>query len=594
MNETVKIAVAAADTARPPNVTRWTGQFATVSDTVIPTIRWVRPPPVLGQGGTVLAEVVLPSDRELVSAQLVVRPAGTNQVETLVGQIRERQIEVDMPPALSPASGLFYRWIIQTNRRTYEWPSDVLRPWRSWTFTVSGDASFWPKSGSRSPGRTLLASPIIPDEGDALAPLRSDLAHNPGRARLYGFDAATQKWVTEEDIGAVGLGQAVLMVWDEAAPVVQIGPGHTTALDSAQEVTLRPRWNLVGQPFPYPISWSRVLAANPDLPVSGPWVERQELRLGEVWDAWEGAWLYLASSRPAKLVIPAGDTALANGPEALERARSAIPLWLGRPGYGQSETRSLLVISARSEKRSVSDLALGWHVRASDAYDRLDIPAPPSPDSALMVRFPHSEWAQTPGNYAVDIRQPSNGSVWRLALDTDGSSPVTLRFDFIVPPPGMSADLIDLMTQDSLRLNPSTTTTYTLRELSRFPAREMAIVIGDNSFRESLQRDEELAPSKLHLYQNYPNPFNNETTITYSIPAEGQDEGVRPERARLVIYNMLGQQVRVLYDGPVSAGVHTVTWNARDDQGGWLSSGLYFCELTWGSQRRLQRLIYLR
>jgi hypothetical protein len=188
------------------------------------------------------------------------------------------------------------------------------------------------------------------------------------------------------------------------------------------------------------------------------------------------------------------------------------------------------------------------------------------------------------------LRKPARGGIWRLAIDTDGSSPVILNCTFVVPPPpGVTADLIDLMTQDSVRLGASTTS-YTLADVARFPVRELAIVLGDDEFRESLAQEKLLAPSKLILYQNYPNPFNRETTITYSVPA--QPEGA--DRLRIVIYNMLGQPVRVLHDGEASPGVHTVTWDGLDNQGGAMSSGLYFCELTCGRERRLQRLIYLR
>ncbi len=74
-------------------------------------------------------------------------------------------------------------------------------------------------------------------------------------------------------------------------------------------------------------------------------------------------------------------------------------------------------------------------------------------------------------------------------------------------------------------------------------------------------------PVTFALSQNYPNPFNPSTTIQYALPRSGN--------VALVIYNLLGQEVARLLDGPQSAGDHSVTWNARN-----VSSGMYFYRLT--------------
>jgi flagellar hook assembly protein FlgD len=78
-------------------------------------------------------------------------------------------------------------------------------------------------------------------------------------------------------------------------------------------------------------------------------------------------------------------------------------------------------------------------------------------------------------------------------------------------------------------------------------------------------------PREFSLIQNYPNPFNPSTTIEFSLP-EVSD-------VKVVIYNMLGQEVITLVDEQRSAGYHSVIWNANDSNGMKLSSGIYFYEL---------------
>ena len=77
------------------------------------------------------------------------------------------------------------------------------------------------------------------------------------------------------------------------------------------------------------------------------------------------------------------------------------------------------------------------------------------------------------------------------------------------------------------------------------------------------------------LEQNYPNPFNPSTQIRFGIPMA--------DNVRLSVYNALGQEVAVLHNGPIGAGYHTVTFEARD-----LSSGLYFYRLNSSNGQHLQ------
>jgi methionine-rich copper-binding protein CopC len=79
------------------------------------------------------------------------------------------------------------------------------------------------------------------------------------------------------------------------------------------------------------------------------------------------------------------------------------------------------------------------------------------------------------------------------------------------------------------------------------------------------------APTTFSLSQNYPNPFNPETTIEFQLPVRSP--------ARLVVTNLLGQTVAVLVDRELPAGVHRVTWDARDSRGEPLPSGVYFYRL---------------
>ena len=79
---------------------------------------------------------------------------------------------------------------------------------------------------------------------------------------------------------------------------------------------------------------------------------------------------------------------------------------------------------------------------------------------------------------------------------------------------------------------------------------------------------EEETPLSYSLSPNYPNPFNPVTTLRYTLPQEAN--------VTLRVFNSLGQEVVVLYNGNQTSGIHEIQWDGVDDKGLSLSSGVYY------------------
>jgi hypothetical protein len=69
------------------------------------------------------------------------------------------------------------------------------------------------------------------------------------------------------------------------------------------------------------------------------------------------------------------------------------------------------------------------------------------------------------------------------------------------------------------------------------------------------------------LEQNYPNPFSGSTTINFRTSSHTP--------ISLIVYDALGREVRILFDGIVEPGEYSAKLEAGD-----LPSGLYLCKLT--------------
>ena len=89
------------------------------------------------------------------------------------------------------------------------------------------------------------------------------------------------------------------------------------------------------------------------------------------------------------------------------------------------------------------------------------------------------------------------------------------------------------------------------------------------------------APDKFELSQNYPNPFNPSTTINYNLP--------EASNVKLIIYNILGQEVKTLVNAFKEAGVHTIDFNASE-----LNSGLYIYKIEAGSFTQTRKMTLIK
>ncbi|NIT58036.1 MAG: T9SS type A sorting domain-containing protein [Aliifodinibius sp.] len=93
-------------------------------------------------------------------------------------------------------------------------------------------------------------------------------------------------------------------------------------------------------------------------------------------------------------------------------------------------------------------------------------------------------------------------------------------------------------------------------------------------------------PREFTLSQNYPNPFNPSTTIEFYLP--------RTDHVELVITNVLGQKVRTLYAGRVTAGSHQFSWDGTNENGATVASGVYLYHLKTSLGQLVKKMLFIR
>jgi len=88
------------------------------------------------------------------------------------------------------------------------------------------------------------------------------------------------------------------------------------------------------------------------------------------------------------------------------------------------------------------------------------------------------------------------------------------------------------------------------------------------------------------ISQSEPNPFADKASIKYELP--------QSSNVHIVIYNLLGQEIKTLVNEKQVMGTHTVIWDGRDNAGEKVSNGIYFLKFHAGEYSSARKLIMLR
>ncbi len=96
----------------------------------------------------------------------------------------------------------------------------------------------------------------------------------------------------------------------------------------------------------------------------------------------------------------------------------------------------------------------------------------------------------------------------------------------------------------------------------------------------------DVANGQMPLLRNAPNPFGASTVMEFDV--------ARDERVMIEIFNVAGVRVRSVLDETLQSGRHRHAWDARDDLGRPVPSGVYFYRLSAVDETRTQRMIVRR
>lgn len=117
-------------------------------------------------------------------------------------------------------------------------------------------------------------------------------------------------------------------------------------------------------------------------------------------------------------------------------------------------------------------------------------------------------------------------------------------------------------------------------------ASEITLTVGGDALVTSETKQGAQTNASASLLPNFPNPFNPATQIAYELGQAGS--------VQLVIYNAIGQQVRILVDQHQALGRYRVIWDGKNTLGQALASGVYIYHLKTAQAVQTRRMLLLK
>jgi hypothetical protein len=335
---------------------------------------------------------------------------------------------------------------------------------------------------------------------------------------------------------------------------IQISEGSVVTANRVLpfEINLQKGWNQVGNPFPFDVSWSKVVAFNKDIETLGKLYvfEGNGFREGDL-HFWGGG--FVKASREVTIQIPVTARVSSGGRKKGDEKPSgdlALPEW----------TLELTL----EQGTSVNDLgAIGMHPDASLSNDRFDEQSLPRFIKYLELNSYHEEYFMP--RFMRDIVPTSVAHNWEVEAESNqGDGKATLRWDPEVL--GSGEEVLLLYDKNSRELI----------DMKKHSSYQFSIGVGRSLIFLFAIDNQHLLSEMNGVGLPYPNPFTDGVSIPFVTRSKEQ-------RVECHIYDLFGKPVKILSPAQLRQNFDVITWDGTDEKSTRVSSGIYFYRITLGN-----------
>tara|TARA_B000000437_G_C11578719_1_gene278406 strand:- start:104 stop:703 length:600 start_codon:yes stop_codon:yes gene_type:complete len=116
----------------------------------------------------------------------------------------------------------------------------------------------------------------------------------------------------------------------------------------------------------------------------------------------------------------------------------------------------------------------------------------------------------------------------------------------------------------------------------------LEVTFGENNANNPwLSNDHEtIVLNQFMIHGNYPNPFNPNTVIEFSLDIKSE--------VNIQVFNIKGELVRDINMGDTPSGIHSAIWNAKDNFGRVVPSGMYIYSITSNQRTISDKMLFMK
>ncbi|MBN2415828.1 T9SS type A sorting domain-containing protein [bacterium] len=220
--------------------------------------------------------------------------------------------------------------------------------------------------------------------------------------------------------------------------------------------------------------------------------------------------------------------------------------------------------------------SVGWNAAATAAAARLK-PDTDEDQSSVAASVPHAVWGDAAGLPEGSFRACITNRPGDVLTPDDPGCFLTGEY-WLVQCGNFSGPW-----------HPKDTLRVTFFDDQGQPTRESLTVLSANPVDRGASVtavDDRQGPAGMMLYPNFPDPFNGSTTLQYSLPVRTS--------VRITIHDIGGRVVNRLLHAQQEAGMHSIAWNGRYENGREAASGIYLARIEAGMLLKTEKMVLTR
>ena len=314
------------------------------------------------------------------------------------------------------------------------------------------------------------------------------------------------------------------------------------------EITLKPGWNQIGNPYNFDISWADVLEEN-GFPsgLSALRTYEKGYKNPLTLKKFQGA--FISATEEITLKIP-----------LLDQSKNRISNNNGRIANSQPPGNVWEIDFTLKSGNSTHQInSFGMNTRANLGHDQYDEANLPNFGFVDDVALSFSN------ELSKDIVPLAENHIWNFELDNNGSGRY-IELSWNMENSNISNELYLYDIAKEQVTDMSIRSSYWAKTGN---SKNFKIFYGSQSFI-----DDNLKPQKILLGNAYPNPFNHTTAIPLAL-----QKSDTPYFVEISIFNGVGQQISTVTSQHYNEGFHEIKWEGTDHFGNRVKPGLYIYKL---------------